>query len=46
MVNFLKSNGVWPDGLDAPEEPQPGVDQPGVDQPGVDQPAADPQESR
>lgn len=42
MVEFLKTNGVWPDGLDAPVEPPPGVEQPA----GEDQPAANRQESR
>ena len=41
MVNFLKANGVWPEGLDDPAEPQPGVDQP----PAEDRPAVDPQET-
>jgi hypothetical protein len=40
-VNFLKANGVWPEGLDDPAEPQPGVEQP----PAEDRPAADPQET-
>ena len=41
MVEFLKANGVWPEGLDDPAEPQPGVDQP----PAEDRPAVDPQET-